>query len=347
MSEAGKEVSSYLARRARWSSFEIAFWVFAFATVWLFPGKYLIMKDAAVLALFALSLDLILGYAGIISLGQAAFFGLAGYFSGIVAQQGLINEPVVALICAALVAAALGFVTSFLVLRGSDLTRLMVTMGVALMLGELANRFSNITGGADGLQGVDIAPIFGIFRFDMYGRNGYIYCLVVLFLCFLVARRIVYSPFGLSLRSVKGNPLRAAAIGIPVNRRLVAIYTVSAGFAGIAGALLTQTTAFCSLDVFSFERSADLLLVLIIGGTGYLYGGLIGAVIYKFLQDWIATLTPQYWQFWIGFVLVVIVLIGRERVEGWTNALRASIYRFGKQFMARPAPADGAARKGR
>jgi branched-chain amino acid transport system permease protein len=346
MMEAGKEISSYLARRARWSPFEIAFWVFVFATIWLFPSKYLIMKDAAVLGLFALSLDLILGYAGIISLGQAAFFGLAGYFSGIVAQQGLINEPVVALVCAGLVAAALGFVTSFLVLRGSDLTRLMVTMGVALMLGELANRFSNITGGADGLQGIDIAPIFGVFRFDMYGRNGYIYCLVVLFLCFLVARRIVYSPFGLSLRSVKANPLRASAIGIPVNRRLIAIYTVAAGFAGVAGALLTQTTAFCSLDVFSFERSADLMLVLIIGGTGYLYGGLIGAVIYKFLQDWIATLTPQYWQFWIGFVLVVIVLIGRERVEAFITAARTSIYRSGKQLFARPSPADGAAPKG-
>ncbi len=205
-----------------------------------------------------------------------------------------------ALVAAGLVAAALGFITSFLVLRGSDLSRLMVTLGVALMLGEIANRFSNITGGADGLQGVDIAPIFGLFRFDMFGHTGYIYSLVVLFVCFVIARRMVYSPFGLSLRALKGNALRAAAIGIPVNRRLVAIYTVSAGMAGMAGALLTQTTAFCSLDVFSLERSADLLLVLIIGGTGYLYGGLIGAVIYKFLQDWIASLTPQYWQFWIG-----------------------------------------------
>ncbi len=345
MSEAGHAISSYLARRARWSPFEIAFWVFVFATIWLFPGKYLIMKDAAVLALFALSLDLILGYAGIISLGQAAFFGLAGYFAGIVAQHGLITEPAVALVCAGLVAAALGFLTSFLVLRGSDLTRLMVTMGVALMLGELANRFSNITGGADGMQGIEIAPIFGLFRFDMYGRTGYIYCLVVLFLCFLLARRIVYSPFGLSLRSIKGNPLRAAAIGIPVNRRLIVIYTVSAGFAGIAGALLTQTTAFCSLDVFSFERSADLLLVLIIGGTGYLYGGLIGAVIYKLLQDWIATLTPQYWQFWIGFVLVVIVLVGRERVEAFVTAARASVFRLGRQLVVRGAPADAASKR--
>jgi len=293
--------------------------------------------------LFALSLDLILGYAGIISLGQAAFFGLAGYFSGLIAKYGLINEPVLALIAASLVAAAFGFITSFLVLRGSDLSRLMVTLGVALMLGEIANRFSNITGGADGLQGVTIAPIFGLFRFDMFGHTGYIYTLIVLFICFVVARRIVYSPFGLSLRALKGNTLRAAAIGIPVNRRLVAIYTVSAGMAGMAGALLTQTTAFCSLDVFSFERSADLLLVLIIGGTGYLYGGLIGAVIYKFLQDWISNLTPQYWQFWIGLVLVVIVLIGRDRMESWIRAPRDLMAKLGTWLVARSAALGGAA----
>ena len=310
-------VAAFLARRARWSPLEIAFWVFAFATIWLFPGKHLILTETAILALFALSLDLILGYAGIISLGQAAFFGLAGYVSGLLAKYGIVNEPVVALLFSGLVAAALGFVTSFLVLRGSDLTRLMVTLGVALMLGELANRYSNITGGADGLQGVIIAPIFGMFRFDMFGHTGYVYCLIVLFVCFVVVRRIVYSPFGLSLRSLKGNPLRASAIGIPVNRRLVAVYTVSAGIAGIAGALLTQTTAFCSLDVLSLERSADLLLVLIIGGTGYLYGGLIGAVVFRMLQEVFSNITPQYWQFWIGVVLVAIVMVGRARLHRW------------------------------
>jgi branched-chain amino acid transport system permease protein len=127
----------------------------------------------------------------------------------------------------------------------------------------------------------------------------------------------------------------------------VAIYTVSAGFAGIAGALLTQTTAFCSLDVFSLERSADLLLVLIIGGTGYLYGGLIGAVIYKFLQDWIANLTPQYWQFWIGLVLVVIVLVGRERMAGWIRSLRAALARLTARLMPRLPALGGAAPDGR
>jgi branched-chain amino acid transport system permease protein len=339
MTPLADDVAAYLKHRARWSPLEIAFWIFAFATIWLFPSKYLILKDTAILALFALSLDLILGYAGILSLGQAAFFGISGYFTGLVAKYGIINEPVIALVLGGVVAAALGFVTSFLVLRGSDLTRLMVTLGVSLMLYEVANRYSNITGGADGLQGVEVAPILGRFRFDLYGHNGYVYCLIVLFVCFVVARRIVYSPFGLSLRSVKGNALRASAIGIPVKWRMVAIYTIAAGFAGIAGALLTQTTEFCSLDVFSLDRSADLLLVLIIGGTGYLYGGLIGAVIYKFLQDWISTLTPQYWQFWIGLVLVIIVLVGRDRVTGWNEAVRNALYGLGRRVLARPAAA--------
>jgi len=343
MATLADDVSGAFASRARWSPLEIAFWIFAFATIILFPGKYLILKDTAILALFALSLDLIVGYAGIISLGHAAFFGFAGYFAGLIAKYGIVNEPVIALILSGLVAAALGFVTSFLVLRGSDLTRLMVTLGVSLMLGEVANRYSNLTGGADGLQGVTIAPILGRFRFDLYGHNGYVYCLTVLFVCFVIARRIVYSPFGLSLRAIKENSLRASAIGIPVKWRLVAIYTVAAGFAGIAGGLLTQTTAFCSLDVFSLERSADLLLVLIIGGTGYLYGGLIGAVIYKLLQDWIANLTPQYWQFWIGLVLVAIVLVGRERIGGGNATLRAAVSRLGARLTGRPAALDAAA----
>src|SRR6202167_5137577 len=105
MAALGDEVSGYLKHRARWSPLEIAFWIFAFATIILFPSKYLILKDTAILALFALSLDMILGYAGIISLGQAAFFGLAGYFAGLVAKYGIINEPVVALVCSGLVAA--------------------------------------------------------------------------------------------------------------------------------------------------------------------------------------------------------------------------------------------------
>jgi branched-chain amino acid transport system permease protein len=311
------DVSTHAMASARWRASEIVFWILALACAALFPSRYLIMTDIVRLALFALSLDLILGYAGIVSLGHAAFFGVGAYCAGLLALHGIINEPVIALVAAGLVATVLGFLTSFLVIRGVDLTRLMVTLGIALLLEALAERFSNITGGTDGLQGIEMQPILGYFAFDMFGRTGFFYSLIVLFVLFLLARRIVYSPFGLSLRAIKNNPLRAAAIGVPVNRRLIAIYTVAAFYAGIAGALFTQTTALASLDVFAFERSADLMLVLVIGGTGYLYGGLIGAVVFKMLQEFFSTITPQYWQFWIGLVLIVIVLVGRARIHRW------------------------------
>jgi branched-chain amino acid transport system permease protein len=328
-----EQVARHLAMRARWGALEYAFWLAALASVFLLPGRHLILTEIAWLALFALSLDLILGYAGIISLGHAAFFGVGSYAAALLAKHGIVNEPVLALVAAGLCAAVLGFATSFLVLRGSDLTRLMVTLGVALIMREIANQIPDLTGGADGLQGVIIAPILGTFQFDIFGHVAYAYCLIVLFVLFVLARRIVYSPFGLSLQSVKGNALRAVSIGVPVNARLVAVYTLAAFYAGIAGALLAQTTAFASLDVFSFERSADLLLVLIIGGTGYLYGGLIGAVIFKLMQDWIAHLTPQYWQFWIGLVLVLIVLVGRERIGLWTGGVRALVESATRRLM--------------
>jgi branched-chain amino acid transport system permease protein len=303
-----------LARSGRWRITELAFWALAFAALVLFPNRHLILNEIAILALFALSLDLILGYAGIVSLGHAAFFGLGAYVAGLLAKH-VIPDPIVGLVAAAAAAGLLGFLTSFLVLRGSDLTRLLVTLGVALVLGEIANQAAWLTGGADGLQGVRSAPIFGMFAFDLFGQTAYAYSLTVLLALFVIARRIVNSPFGLSLRSIRDNSLRAASVGVPVSGRLIAIYSISAAYAGVAGALLAQTTQFVSLDVLEFHRSADVLLVLVIGGIGYLYGGIIGAVLFKLTQDVLAGMTPQYWHFWIGLILVVLVLVGRERLH--------------------------------
>jgi len=334
-----QDIAQSLARRARWRPLEIVFWLMALASIFLLPGKHLILTEITILGLFALSLDLILGYAGIISLGHAAYFGFAAYVAGLLAKHGIVAEPVLALVVSGVAAAALGFVTSFLVLRGSDLTRLMVTLGVALVLREIANRLDWLTGGADGLQGVVMAPILGYFNFDIAGHTAYVYSLAVLFVLFLLARRLVNSPFGLSLRSVRGNPIRAAAVGISVNGRLIAIYTIAAFYAGIAGALLTQTTQFASLDVLAFERSADVLLVLVIGGIGYLYGGLIGAILFKLMQDYLASVTPQYWQFWIGLVLVILVLVGRERLANLRNVIRLLFARAMRPLGGNPAPA--------
>jgi branched-chain amino acid transport system permease protein len=272
------EAAQGLARRARWRWPEIVLWLVAFGALLMPAGKYLILNEIAILALFALSLDLILGYAGIVSLGHAAFFGAGAYTAGLLAKH-VTGDPLAGLALAIAVATVLGFLTSFLVLRGSDLTRLMVTLGVALVLGELANALPHISGGADGLQGVVMDKLLGRFEFDLFGRTAYAYSLTTLFVLMLLARRVVHSPFGLSLMSIRRNALRAGALGVPVHSRLIAAYTLAAAYAGAAGALLAQTTAFVSLDVFEFHRSADVLLVLIIGGAGWLYGGIAGAVI--------------------------------------------------------------------
>lgn len=325
MQNVADHVATGLRRRGRWGVAEIIFWLVAAATLFLLPERHLILNEIAIMGLFALSLDLILGYAGIVSLGHAAFFGLGAYVAGILAKNGT-GDPLLGLAAAAVAATILGFVTSFLVLRGADLANLMVTLGVALVLGEIANQMAWLTGGADGLQGVSINPIFGIFEFDIFGTTAYAYSLTITFILFVIARRIVVSPFGLSLQSIRDNSLRARAIGIPVNARLVAVYTLSAAYAGIAGALLAQTAQFVSLDVLAFHRSADVLLVLVIGGVGYLYGGLIGAIVFKILQDMLSAWTPQYWQFWIGLVLVILVLSGRERMADRARALWASTF---------------------
>jgi len=329
------EIAHHLAARARWRPAEIAFWLIALASVIALPGWHLLLTQVAILGLFALSLDLILGFAGIISLGHAAFFGFGAYVAGILAARGLVAEPMLALVISGVAAALLGWATSFLVLRGSDLTRLMVTLGLALVLYEIANRLVWLTGGADGLSGFAMAPVLGWFDFDIAGHVGYAYSLAVTFVLFLLARRLIFSPFGLSLRSLKENALRAAAIGIPPRRRLVAIYAVAAGYAGVAGALLAQTTQFASLATLDFERSADVLLALIIGGAGYLYGGLIGAVAFKLMQEWISGVTPQYWGFWLGLVLVLIVLVGRAPLQ------------YVRAFLPRSHLASAALRSGR
>jgi branched-chain amino acid transport system permease protein len=313
-----ERVTAGFAARRRWHPLEIAFWLVALASLLFLPQRHLVLNEIAILALFALSLDLLLGYAGIVSLGHAAFLGLGAYTAGLLAKH--INaDPLTGLAAAAAVCALAGLLTSALVMRGTDLTRLMVTLGVAMLLYEFANKASWLTGGADGLQGIEMRPVLGLFKFDLRGRVAYAYSLAVLFLLFLIARRIVNAPFGASLTAIRDNPLRATAIGVPLRRRLVVVYTLSAVYAGIAGALLAQTTQFVSLDVLELHRSADVLLVLVIGGTGYLYGGIIGAILFKIAQDVISGLTPEYWHFWIGLILVLFVLIGRDRITGWTR----------------------------
>lgn len=299
----------------RWRASEVVFWLALVAVYFVFPQHRVLASQILITGLFAMSLDLILGYAGIVSLGHAAYFGVGAYTAGILAVHGW-GEPLSGLFIAAAAATVVGFATSFLVVRGSDLARLMVTLGIGLMLYEAANQMSSVTGGADGLSGVSMKKLLGAFSWDLAGSTAYAYSLVVVFLMFVVARRIVASPFGLSLRGVRENVKRMPTIGAPVQRRLVAVYTVSAACAGIAGALLTQTTQFVGLDVFGFPRSADLMIMLVLGGIGRLYGGLVGAAVFMIAHHWLSDLNPIYWQFWLGLLLVLVVLFARGGILG-------------------------------
>ncbi|TMH63122.1 MAG: branched-chain amino acid ABC transporter permease [Betaproteobacteria bacterium] len=297
----------------------MAFWLATLLPFVVAPNYLSLASQIAITALFALSLDLILGYAGIVSLGHAAYFGFGAYTAGLLSKH-YIGEPLTGLVLSGITAGLLGYATSHIIIRFRHLALIMLTLGLGLLLFEAANSASALTGGADGLQGVKISPLLG-FKFDLYGRTAYAYSLAVLFLVFLVARRIIHSPFGLALRGIRENALRMPAIGAPSLAHLRKVYTIAAVMAGVAGALLTQTTSTVSLEVLSFGRSADVLVILILGGAGRLYGGIVGAIIYMVARDQVSGMNPQYWYFWIGLLLVAVVMFLPNGILGGLSAL--------------------------
>ena len=317
---------AYLLAQTRWRPVEVVFWLATLLPFWLFPSYLTLASQIAITALFALSLDLLLGYAGIVSLGHAAFFGLGAYTAGIVSKHGF-GEPLTGLLLGAIVAGIVGYATSFIICRFRHLTLIMITLGLGLLLHEAANKAHWLTGGADGLQGVRTWKLFGVFTFDLWGYAAYGYALAALFIVFLVARRLVHSPFGLALRGIRENPVRMPAIGAPSRRHIRTVYTIAAVIAGIAGAILAQTTETVSLEVLSFQRSADVLIMLVLGGAGRLYGGLIGAIFFMVARDQFSGIAPQYWYFWIGLLLVVTVMLLPNGILGGLSKLAGALRR--------------------
>jgi branched-chain amino acid transport system permease protein len=320
--EAGGTVSAreaganYLLSRHDFRAVEALPWLIAIAAFLLFPDRMTFGSQILIYLLFALSLDLILGYAGIITLGHAAFFGIGAYTVGLAAARLNWSEPISGLIAAGLVSALAGFIIGWFQLRYRGLALLMLTLATGYILLETGNLWSDVTGGYDGLPGLVFKPLLGLFEYDLYGHTNYLYALAVLFIVFFFVRRIVYSPFGASLTGIRENVRRMHAIGAPVHRRLVAVYTIAAGIAGIAGGLFTQTNAYVTLTVFDFETSAKVMVMLILGGTGRLYGAFVGAVVYMVLEDYFAKISPTFWQFGIGLLLVLTVLFARRGLLG-------------------------------
>jgi branched-chain amino acid transport system permease protein len=326
-----ERAANYLIKRHRFRAAEALPWLFAIAVYFIFPDRMTFGSQVLVMVMFALSLDLILGYAGIVTLGHAAFFGIGAYTVGLGAAKLGWTEPISGLFAAAILSALVGLVTGWFLLRYRGLTLLMLTLATAIMLQEAGNLRSDISGGYDGLPGLTFDPLFGKFDYDLYGHTYYIYALVALAVVFYVVRRIVYSPFGAALTGIRENVRRMHAIGSPVHRRLVTVYTIAAGIAGIAGALFTQTNAYVTLTVFDFDNSAKVMVMLILGGTGRLYGAFVGAAVYMILEDHLSKMSPTFWQFGIGLLLVLTVLFARRGLLGLVEDA-------GKYFSKRQQP---------
>src|SRR5580658_1645522 len=296
-------------------------WLVAIGGYFVFGDQLPFASQILIAILFALSLDLVLGFAGIVTLGHAAFYGTGAYVAGIYAIH-VSREPLSGLLAAAVASAVVGALSGLVILRTHGLTQLMLTLAIATLLAEGANKAAFITGGNDGLQGIEIDPILGMFRFDMFGRAGYVYCLIVLFICFVFTRWLLASPFGESLVGIRENVTRMRAIGAPVERRLLVAYAIGAAMAGLAGGLLAQTTQFVGQSVLSFERSGEIVIMLVFGGVGRIYGAFIGAAIYMIAQDQLSKSEPEFWSFWIGLLLVLSVLFARGGILGLIDRLR-------------------------
>jgi branched-chain amino acid transport system permease protein len=317
-----------LAVRHRVRAWEVLPWALALAFYFAFP-KYLgFGTELLVTILFALSLDLVLGYAGIVTLGQAAFFGAGAYTVGILAKRGIWNEPITGLILAAAVAALIGLGSGLVLLRTGGLTLLMLTLCTMALLEETANLVPDYTGGFDGLDSLSIAPVFGTFEFNpLYPRTQYLYVLAVLFVCFVFVRTLVYSPFGQSLTGIRENTLRMHAVGAPVRRRLVLCYALSAAIAGVAGGIWAQANAYVNLGTLGLDRAATVLIILVLGGYGRLYGAFVGAVAYMALSHFLSKLYPTAWQLGLGLLLVVIALFARNGILGIVEAAAGRLRR--------------------
>ncbi|HUY02798.1 MAG TPA: branched-chain amino acid ABC transporter permease [Rhodocyclaceae bacterium] len=289
-------------------------WLLALGVYFVFPDYAPLLTQIFIMVLFAMSLDLLVGYTGIVTLGHAAQFGTGAYVAGILAVRGLVTDPILSALIAMAAAGLIGLLFGSLMLRTKGLTFLMLSVASGMLLYEIANKADSLTGGFDGLQGVSFAPLFKLWEFDFRGTTAFFYSFVLLFLSFVFLRRVVNSPFGWSLRGIRENDLRMSAVGCQNYRRRLIAYTIASVLAGLAGALQAQCTDFVALNSLSFEASGGVLIMLILGGSGRLYGPMFGVPIYMIAQDYLSKIDPTNWYIWQGIILLVLVLFARGGV---------------------------------
>ena len=285
------------------------------AGYWLFPDNLAFLTRVISVALLVLSLDLIVGYCGVASLGQGALYGAGAYAAGIACVHG-ITDPVLLILIGAGAGAAMGLLMGAIMLRAHGLPQLVLSIAIVQLLHEAANKASSITGGSDGLSGMSPAPLFGLFEFDLWGRSAYLFGLGLLLIVFAVLRFVTRSPFGMVCRGLKEDPLRISALGIYAFPVLLKMFVISGTVAGMGGALAAIATQVVGLDSVSFEVSANALVMLVLGGIGHLYGALIGTVIFMALEHIVAAINPFHWMTLVGAVLIAIVLFAPRGLSG-------------------------------
>lgn len=311
------------ATRHRLRAWEALPWLAGLAVFFLFPNYLAFGTEVLITILFALSLDLVLGYAGIVTLGHAAFFGAGAYTVAMLAAHAGWNEPFSGLAAAALVAGTVGLASGWVLLRTQGLALLMLTLCTMALLEQAANMGAAWTGGFDGMPSLSFRPIAGLFAFDvLFFRSQYLYALAVLFVCFIVVRALVYSSFGRSLTGIRENVLRMHAVGAPVRARQITVYALSAALAGVAGGVFVQSIGYVNLAVLGLERSAGVLIILILGGYGRLYGAFVGALVYLLLEHTLSKAYPSAWQLGLGITLMLVALYARNGILGLAEALR-------------------------
>jgi branched-chain amino acid transport system permease protein len=321
---------SELLERHALKPVEAVYWLLLIGAFFAFPSYLAIATTVLTMSLFALSLDLVLGFAGVVTLGHAAYFGVGAYTAALLASGGL-HEPISDALLAGLAAACLAFVTGPFLLLLEGLPLIMVTMAISAILFEAANKAGWLTGGDDGLRDFSFSPVFGLFPWSVYGQTSYLYALGWLAVLFVLVRRVVSSPFGVALQGIRENRARMKLIGSPVVWHLVRAYALSAFMAGVAGAIHAQTNKFVSLEVLSIDMSVDAVVMLVLGGIGRLYGALIGAPVYILVKHFAAEWNPYHWMFIIGALLIVAVRFVRGgllgilgRVDGWIESVRSA-----------------------
>lgn len=276
-----------------------------------------VAMDIAAWALFAVALDLLLGYTGLLSFGHAAFWGSSAYATGIIAiETGL--PFYVAVLGGALVAALLALPIALLSVRRTGIYFAMVTLAFAQLIFFIANQWRDVTGGENGLQGIP-RNLFGLDLSDSF--YFYYAALPLILVGLLVAWRVVRSPFGRVLVAIRENPARARALGYPVDRYKVQVFVISAFLAGVAGGVYAVGHGFASLQEVYWTTSGKVVVMNILGGMGTLWGPLLGAGIIVLLEDYLATAGIDAIGIVTGSIFVLTVLLFRRGIWGSVAAL--------------------------